>query len=98
MDDQLKHMTGQVAKGTMTRREFVGRAAALGVTAAVANSMLANHAQAAAHEAPIRGGTLKIGSSPRYIPKLMLSKKHYINLFTSYETDYLPSFTSSLNE
>jgi len=63
MDDQLKHMTGQVAKGTMTRREFVGRAAALGVTAAVANSMLANHAQAAAHEAPIRGGTLKIGSS-----------------------------------
>ena len=44
MDDQLKHMTGQVAKGTMTRREFVGRAAALGVTAAVANSMLANHA------------------------------------------------------
>ncbi|CAI2330456.1 hypothetical protein IFVP182_C290715 [Vibrio parahaemolyticus] len=32
---------------------------------------------------------------PRYIPKLMLSKKHNINLFTLYETDYLPSFTSS---
>ena len=63
MDDQLKHMTGQVAKGTMTRREFVGRAAALGVTAAVANSMLASNAQAAAHEAPVRGGSLKIGSS-----------------------------------
>ncbi|KKN27212.1 hypothetical protein LCGC14_0866910 [marine sediment metagenome] len=26
MNDQLEYMTGQVAKGTMTRREFVGRA------------------------------------------------------------------------
>ena len=63
MDDQLKYMTGQVAKGTMTRREFVGRAAALGVTAAVANTMLANSADAASHGTPIRGGSLKIGSS-----------------------------------
>ncbi len=59
---QLKYMTGQVAKGTMTRREFVGRAAALGVTAAVANSMLAN-AAADAHEARSGVASLKIGSS-----------------------------------
>ncbi|SFS37830.1 peptide/nickel transport system substrate-binding protein [Sulfitobacter marinus] len=63
MNDQLEYMTGQVAKGTMTRREFVGRAAALGVTAAVANTMLANNAQAASHGTPIRGGSIKIGSS-----------------------------------
>ena len=60
MNDQLKMMTTDVAKGLMTRREFVGRAAALGVTAAVANSMLASSAEAAT---PVRGGTIKIGSS-----------------------------------
>ena len=60
MNDQLKHLTDRVSKGLMTRREFVGRAAALGVTAAVANSMLA---QAARAEGPVRGGTLKLGCS-----------------------------------
>ena len=63
MNDQLRTMTADVAKGLMTRREFVGRAAALGVTAAVANSMLASSADAAAHAAPVRGGTIKLGSS-----------------------------------
>ncbi|SFE93027.1 peptide/nickel transport system substrate-binding protein [Sulfitobacter brevis] len=63
MNDQLKDLTAKVASGLMTRREFVGRAAALGVTAAVANSMLAGRAQADAHEAPKRGGMMRIGSS-----------------------------------
>ena len=63
MNDQLKNMTADVTKGLMTRREFVGRAAALGVTAAVANSMLASSAQADGHATPIRGGMMKIGSS-----------------------------------
>lgn len=60
MNDQLKHMSERVTKGLMTRREFVGRAAALGVTAAVANTMLASAAKAAG---PVKGGMLKIGSS-----------------------------------
>lgn len=59
MNDQLKHLSDRVTKGLMTRREFVGRAAALGVTAALANSFLA---QAARAEGPVRGGTIKIGS------------------------------------
>jgi len=63
MNQQLKEMTGKVAKGLMTRREFVGRAAALGVTAAVANSMLTGSAKADGHGTPVRGGLLKIGSS-----------------------------------
>ena len=63
MNDQLKSMTADVAKGLMTRREFVGRAAALGVTAAVANTMLAERAAADGHGTPIRGGMMKIGSS-----------------------------------
>ena len=63
MNDELKHLTKKVASGLMTRREFVGRAAALGVTAAVANTMLADAARADAHETPKRGGMIKIGSS-----------------------------------
>lgn len=60
MNEQLQHMTSEVAKGRMTRREFVGRAAALGVTAVAANAMLATSARAAD---PVKGGTLKLGSS-----------------------------------
>ncbi|MEQ6247278.1 ABC transporter substrate-binding protein [Sulfitobacter sp. HNIBRBA3233] len=63
MNEQLEQMSARVATGSMTRREFVTRAAALGVTAAAANAMIAGHAQAAAHEAPKRGGMLRIGSS-----------------------------------
>ncbi|QUJ77935.1 ABC transporter substrate-binding protein [Sulfitobacter albidus] len=62
MNDQLKHMSTEVAKGLMTRREFVGRAAALGVTAAAANAMLTTGARADGHATPVRGGMLKIGS------------------------------------
>lgn len=60
MNDQLKYLSKRVGKGLMTRREFVGRAAALGVTAAIANSMLASEAKAAG---PVKGGMLKIGTS-----------------------------------
>ncbi len=63
MNDQLEFLTGKVVKGLMTRREFVGRAAALGISAVAANALLATRAQADAHEAPKRGGTIKIGSS-----------------------------------
>ena len=61
MNDELKNLTGKVAKGTMTRREFVARAAALGVTAAVANTMLAKQAQADGHAKPVAGGTFRMG-------------------------------------
>ncbi|MBB3996030.1 peptide/nickel transport system substrate-binding protein [Sulfitobacter undariae] len=63
MNTQLKNMTTEVAKGLMTRREFIGRAAALGVTAAAANLMLVTSGRADANETPKRGGTIKIGSS-----------------------------------
>ena len=58
MNDQLKYYSERVTKGLMTRREFVGRAAALGVTAAVANSMLSTAARAAG---PVKGGTIRMG-------------------------------------
>ncbi|KEJ89865.1 ABC transporter substrate-binding protein [Sulfitobacter donghicola] len=61
MKDQLKQLSTAVTNGLMTRREFVTRAAALGVTAAVANSMLANSAAADSHATPVAGGTFRMG-------------------------------------
>ncbi len=62
MNEQLQYLSKKVADGHMTRREFVGRAVALGVTAAAAN-MMASQAQADGHATPKRGGMMKIGSS-----------------------------------
>ncbi|MGR3758651.1 ABC transporter substrate-binding protein [Roseobacteraceae bacterium NS-SX3] len=59
MKDQLQFLARQAATGKMTRREFMGKAAALGVTAAAANLMLSDAAYA---EGPKKGGTLKMGS------------------------------------
>jgi peptide/nickel transport system substrate-binding protein len=61
MNDQLQQLSAAVTEGLMTRREFVARAAALGVTAAVANSMLASTAQADGHATPVAGGTFRMG-------------------------------------
>jgi len=60
MNDQLEHMTGSVTAGKMTRREFMGKAAALGVSAAMASTMFADAARAAS---PNKGGDLRIGST-----------------------------------
>ncbi len=59
MKDQLDWMKLRVAQGRMTRREFLGRAAALGVATVAAQSMLA---EAVAAAEPRRGGHLKLGS------------------------------------
>ena len=58
MNDQLKFLTRQAASGLMTRREFVGRAGALGVTALAATTMLSSAVKAAG---PVKGGTLRMG-------------------------------------
>jgi peptide/nickel transport system substrate-binding protein len=58
MTTQLDHITGEVTKGRMTRREFMGKAAALGVAAATASTMFASAARAAT---PVKGGTFRMG-------------------------------------
>ncbi|EEE36909.1 peptide/nickel/opine uptake family ABC transporter, periplasmic substrate-binding protein [Rhodobacteraceae bacterium KLH11] len=58
MNEQLTHMAKQVTAGKLTRREFMGKAAALGVSAAMASTMFADAARAAE---PKRGGDLKLG-------------------------------------
>ena len=56
--DELSYLSGLVAKGRMSRRDFLGRSAALGMSAALAGSLLSTAARA---EGPVRGGTLKVG-------------------------------------
>ena len=83
MNEELKQLSTRVTKGLMTRREFVGRAAALGVTAAVANSILASRAAA---QEPKKGGDLKLGSiggesTNSLDPALAASQVPYANLY-----------------
>ncbi|RWF05588.1 MAG: ABC transporter substrate-binding protein [Mesorhizobium sp.] len=58
MSVELDYFANRAARGLMSRRAFMGRAAALGVTAAVANSVLSTAVRAAG---PKNGGALKMG-------------------------------------
>jgi peptide/nickel transport system substrate-binding protein len=58
MSLELEYLSQQVALGRSSRRDFLGRAAALGLSATAANALLAGAAHAAG---PRRGGILKIG-------------------------------------
>ncbi len=58
MSHELEDLSQEVALGRSSRRDFLGRAALLGVSASAANTLLSSAAQAAG---PRKGGTLKIG-------------------------------------
>lgn len=58
MNDHLRYLAGRASAGLITRREFVGRAAALGLTATAANLMLSQRVLA---DGPKKGGTIRIG-------------------------------------
>ena len=58
MSNELEFLSRYVARGKLSRRDFLGRAAALGVTATFANSLLSSAARA---EGPIKGGIIKAG-------------------------------------
>ena len=60
MNDQLEYLKKRVAQGKISRREFMGRASAMGVSAAAATAMMTTAAHA---EGPKKGGDLKIGST-----------------------------------
>jgi peptide/nickel transport system substrate-binding protein len=55
---ELEYWTQQIVKGRISRREFMGRAAALGVTTALATTMLSAAGVAAT---PKKGGSAKFG-------------------------------------
>lgn len=58
MTKNLNYFTSRVIAGAMSRRDFFGRAAALGVTATAAQGLLG---QAAFAAGPQKGGTIKVG-------------------------------------
>lgn len=58
MKDQIEHLKVRAALGKVSRREFFGRLGAIGVTAAAAQTMLADAVWAAGPQA---GGTIKVG-------------------------------------
>jgi peptide/nickel transport system substrate-binding protein len=58
--NELEYLKQQTMKGRVSRREFLGRAAALGAGAALVSSMLAS-IEAHAAETPVKGGQLRIG-------------------------------------
>ncbi|TIM51559.1 MAG: ABC transporter substrate-binding protein [Mesorhizobium sp.] len=58
MSHELDYLSRRFAAGRLSRREFLGRATALGVSATFANSLLAGAANA---QTPRKGGFLKAG-------------------------------------
>ncbi|MCC7319922.1 MAG: ABC transporter substrate-binding protein [Rubellimicrobium sp.] len=60
MSDKLDLVIGLARKGTMSRREFMGRTTAMGVSAGIASALFAKVARA---DEPVRGGTLRVGLS-----------------------------------
>jgi peptide/nickel transport system substrate-binding protein len=58
MSNELEFLSHRVVVGKLSRRDFLGRAAALGVSAAFANSLLGSAARA---QGPVKGGILKAG-------------------------------------
>jgi peptide/nickel transport system substrate-binding protein len=55
---ELEYWVQQIAKGRISRREFIGRAAALGVTASLATTLLSEAGVAAT---PKKGGSARFG-------------------------------------
>lgn len=58
MSNELNYLSKRVVRGLMDRRAFMGRAAALGVSASMASGIIAH---AGSHASPVKGGTLKSG-------------------------------------
>lgn len=60
MSDKLNYLA-KLAAGGLSRRTFLSRAAAIGVSAAMANGIYATNASAANHLTPRKGGTIRVG-------------------------------------
>ncbi|WP_170332556.1 ABC transporter substrate-binding protein [Ruegeria arenilitoris] len=58
MNEHIKYLAKQAAMGKMPRREFLGKASALGLAAATANLAMSSAVKAAG---PQKGGTIRVG-------------------------------------
>ena len=95
MKDELKYLMALAARGRYSRRAFLGKAAAAGITGMVANTMLAKAVRAAG---PKKGGTLQMGlgggeSTNSLDPALAASQVPFLYLMTAGDrlTDMSPT-------
>ena len=58
MSNEIEYLSKQVISRKLSRRHFMGRAAALGLTAAGANTLLSSAGYA---QTPVKGGTIRVG-------------------------------------
>src|SRR5690606_11482163 len=58
MSNELDYLCRMAVSGRLSRRDFLGRAGALGITASLANSLLTGAARA---QGPQKGGALRMG-------------------------------------
>jgi peptide/nickel transport system substrate-binding protein len=58
---ELDYLTNRLKLGAMSRREFMGRAAALGVSTALASTLAGSFGALAAADTPKKGGLLRLG-------------------------------------
>lgn len=87
MNDEFRYLVKRAARGALSRREFLGRAGALGVTAGLASTLLATEVRA---QGPVKGGHVKLGlgggeSSNSLDPALTLSQAPYNVMAHVYE-------------
>jgi peptide/nickel transport system substrate-binding protein len=80
MSSELNHILKQAVAGRMSRRDFVGRAGALGVSTAMAGAMLTTAARA---DEPVKGGLMRAGmaggeSTNTLDPALAASEVPYV--------------------
>ena len=80
---QLENLARQAAQGRISRRDFVGRAGALGVSSAFAGPMLATAARAAG---PVKGGVLRAGGQGGQIDQQPGSGACHIGMCPSWST------------
>ncbi|WP_102225059.1 ABC transporter substrate-binding protein [Acidimangrovimonas sediminis] len=85
MNDELRYLAARAATGGLSRRAFLGRAAALGVTTIAAGTMLSDAARAAE---PKKGGSLTMGlgggnSTDTLDPALAASQVPFVYLMTA---------------
>lgn len=85
MNDELRYLAARAAAGRVSRRAFLGRAAALGLTTVAANGLLTKAAHAAG---PKAGGTLSMGlgggqSTDSLDPAVAASQVPFMYLMTA---------------
>ncbi len=84
----------EVRAGTLSRREFLARSTALGVSAAAAYGLIGMNAPAVAQETPVAGGTLRMSMETKGLKDPRTADWSQISNFTRGWLDYLVEYNN----